>query len=108
MIQTSLKHVWGTAITYFTRASMTGGICLTLLILAPSRSNDSLPDFNTIENFLENPEEEYEFGNIRPHRQTTFNTSSTTTGVNVIPLFLALLFRQNELGFIPLATLFLI
>jgi hypothetical protein len=87
MIQSSLKHVWGTAITYFTRASMTGGICLTLLILAPSRSNDSLPDFNAIENFLENPEEEFELGKIQRHRQTALNTSSTTTGVNVMPFF---------------------
>jgi hypothetical protein len=66
---------------------MTGGICLTLLIPAPSQSNDALPDFNVLEHFLENPEEEYKFGKIQPHRQTVLNTSSTTTGVNVMPFF---------------------
>jgi hypothetical protein len=66
---------------------MTGGICLTLLIPAPSQSNDALPYFNVTKNFFENPEEEFEFGKIQPHRQTAFNTSWTKTGVHVIPFF---------------------
>jgi hypothetical protein len=64
-----------------------GEKCITLLILAPSRSNDALPDFNVLEHFLENPEEDFEFGKIRPHQQTAFNNSLTKTGVNVIPFF---------------------
>jgi hypothetical protein len=58
-----------------------------LLIPAPSRTNDALPLFNITKNFFENPEEEFEFGKIQPHWQTALNTSSTTTGVNVMPFF---------------------